>query len=242
VGRCPGWAFYGKVTWGAEFGPQCRLHALNRRTRRKPYHVRQFGCSRRGFPGRNSRRLRDAGVRPVPTTSQPRRIGLKRRPLGSDAHVPANWALQILAQSPFWISLSPCPNRPDWVPKLNVREHKLLRRAHSRAILAVQKAKSAVSQACANHSWRRLINWEKTVQPGFTHHCGPHQSRLSRPVTVQMATTKCLLNSAVRVQFFPTCRSLHRRQEVPPRKPTRPSTISLPLPLPGRPNFASSNQ
>jgi hypothetical protein len=134
-------------------------------TRREPYHVRPFGCSRRGLPGRNSRRPRDAGVRPVPTTSQPRWIGLRSCPLGSNAHLPANWALQLLAQSPFQTSLSPCPNRPDWAPKLNVCEHKLLRRVHSGAIPAVQKAKSAVPQACANLSCRRLLNWEETVQP-----------------------------------------------------------------------------
>jgi len=49
---------------------------------------------------RNSLRLRDAGVLPVPTTSQPQRIRLRRCPMGSNAQVPANWAfLQIPAQS-----------------------------------------------------------------------------------------------------------------------------------------------
>ena len=50
---------------------------------------------------RNSRRPHDAGVLPVPTASQPRRIRLRRCPMGSNTQVPANWAfLQILAQSP----------------------------------------------------------------------------------------------------------------------------------------------
>ena len=41
-----------------------------------------------GQGGSNSRRLHDAGVRPVPAASQPRRIGLRRCPMGSNAQVP----------------------------------------------------------------------------------------------------------------------------------------------------------
>src|SRR5450759_468503 len=65
------------------------------------------GCASVGL--RNSRRLRDAGVRPGPTAGQPRRNQAEKMPVGSNAQVPANWPfLRILAQSRFVV---PVPGR-----------------------------------------------------------------------------------------------------------------------------------
>jgi hypothetical protein len=64
------------------------------------------GCASVGL--RNSRRLRDAGVRPGPTAGQPRRNQAEKMPVGSNAQVPANWPfLRILAQSQNVIANTP---------------------------------------------------------------------------------------------------------------------------------------
>lgn len=61
-------------------------------------HQRRLGLGLR-MPA-NSRRLRDAGILPVPPTSQPRRDQAEKMPGGSNAQVPANWAFLQIRSGP----------------------------------------------------------------------------------------------------------------------------------------------